>query len=560
MTESSISVDQNQFSCSICLELLMDPVTTPCGHNFCKLCIKSCWDEEDLKGVYSCPQCRCSFTPRPVVGKNNMLAEVVEKLKTLHQATSTAHCPAGPEEVECDFCTGRKLKALKSCLVCRASYCETHIQSHYESSAFKNHKLVKVSRRLQEQICSEHEKQLEVYCRTDQQCICMLCTMDGHKGHDTVSGAAERAEKQNQLLETQRKFQQKIQEKEKELQELKKAVESHMSSAQAAVKNCEKIFTELICSIERKRSELSEMIRTQEKVAVTRAEEALKRLEQEIEELRRRDADLEQLSHTEDHIHFLQSFPSFSAPPEFARCSTTVFSPLLTFEEIVKTVFQLSEKLEEHCEQEFKKISSGVKEIMVVPLPEPQSREEFLEYSCELTMDPNTVNTLLHMSEGNMVVTCSETVQSYPPHPERFDFYPQVLCRESVGGRCYWEVDWSGSGGLYIAVSYKGISRKGNGFFGYNDQSWSLFCSPSSYSFVHNSKGTVIPIGSDCSRIGVYVDYSAGIVSFYSISETMILLHRVQTTFTQPLYPGFWVGLGSALKLSHPPQQMIMSP
>ncbi|KAL6491461.1 hypothetical protein MHYP_G00018060, partial [Metynnis hypsauchen] len=397
MTESSISVDQSQFSCSICLDLLMDPVTIPCGHNFCKTCLKSFWDEEDLKGVYSCPQCRCSFTPRPVVGKNNMLAEVVEKLKTSGQATSAAHSPAGPEEVECDFCTGTKLKALKSCLVCRASYCETHVQSHYESSAFKNHKLVKVSRRLQEQICSEHERHLEVYCRTDQQCICMLCTMDGHKGHNTVSGAAERAEKQNQLVETRRKFQQKIQEKEKELQELKKAVESHTSSAQAAVKNCEKIFSELICSIERKRSELSELIRAQEKAAVTRAEEALKRLEQEIEELRRRDADLEQLSHTENHIQFLQSFPSLSAPPEFAGCSTTVFSPLLTFEEVVKTMFQLSETLEEHCEQGFETISSGVKEIMVVPLPEPQSREELLEYSCELTMDPDTVNTLLHI-------------------------------------------------------------------------------------------------------------------------------------------------------------------
>ncbi|KAL7881078.1 hypothetical protein SRHO_G00033320 [Serrasalmus rhombeus] len=310
-----------------------------------------------------------------------MLAEVVEKLKTSHEATPAAHCPAGPEEVDCDFCTGTKLKALKSCLVCQASYCETHLQSHYESSAFKNHKLVKVSKRLQEQICSEHEKQLEVYCRTDQQCICMLCTMDGHKGHNTLSGAAERAEKQNQLVETRRKSHQKIQEKEKELQELKKAVESHTSSAQAAVKNCEKIFTELICSIERKRSELSELIRAQEKAAVTRAEEALKRLEQEIEVLRRRDINLEQLSQTEDHIQFLQSFTSVSAPPEFAGCSITVFSPLLTFEEVVKTVFQLSEKLEEHCEQEFKKISSGVKEIMVVPLPEPQSREEFLEYS-----------------------------------------------------------------------------------------------------------------------------------------------------------------------------------
>ncbi|KAI4905357.1 hypothetical protein NFI96_022282, partial [Prochilodus magdalenae] len=306
MAESSISVDQDQFSCLICLELLMDPVTIPCGHNFCKLCIKGCWDQEDLKGVYSCPQCRSSFTPRPTVSKNNMLAEVVEKLKTLRQAVPPARCPTEPVDVECDFCTGRKLKAIKSCLVCRASYCEAHIQSHYESPAFKNHKLVKVSRRLQEQICSEHEKHLELYCRTDQQCICMLCTMEGHKGHNTVSGAAERAEKQNQLAETQKNIQYKIHEKQKDLQEIKTSVDCYKSSAQAALKESERIFTELICSIERRRSQLLELITAQEKAAVSRAEEALKELEQEIEQLSRRDAKLEQLLHTEDHIDFLQ--------------------------------------------------------------------------------------------------------------------------------------------------------------------------------------------------------------------------------------------------------------
>ncbi|XP_036428477.1 E3 ubiquitin/ISG15 ligase TRIM25-like [Colossoma macropomum] len=172
------------------------------GHSFCKVCINSCWDQEDLKGVYSCPQCRRSFTQRPVVGKNTMLAEVVEKLKKTELHTAS---PAGPGDVECDFCTGRKLKALKSCLVCLASYCETHLQPHYQSPAFKKHKLVKASRRLQEQICSEHEKLLEVYCRTDQQCICMLCIKDDHKGHDTVSVAAERAEKQGGMAFSQRR-------------------------------------------------------------------------------------------------------------------------------------------------------------------------------------------------------------------------------------------------------------------------------------------------------------------------------------------------------------------
>ncbi|XP_037395016.1 tripartite motif-containing protein 16-like [Pygocentrus nattereri] len=503
MAEASVSVDQ--FSCPVCLELLKDPVTVACGHSFCKVCINDCWDQEDLKGVYSCPQCRRSFAQRPVVGKNTMLAEVVEKLKMmeLHPAS-----PAGPGDVECDVCTGRKLKALKSCLVCLASYCETHLQPHYQSPALRKHKLVKTSRRLQEQICSEHERLLEVYCRTDQQCICMLCTMDDHRGHDTVSAAAERAEKQKQLVETQREYQQKIQEREKKLQKLKNTVEYHKSSAQAALEDTEKIFTELICCIERKRSEISELIRAQEEAAVREAEGVLERLEQEIAELRRRNTELEQLLLTEDHLHFLQD--------------------------------------------EIKNTSLCVKEIQIICRPEPQTRGEFLNYACELTLDPNTANQYLRLSKRNRVVTWSAIDQLYPDHPDRFECFSQVLCRESVSGRCYWEVEWSESGGSGIAVSYKNIRRKGNSTecaFGLNVRSWRLHCSRSGCSFMHNNEKTDIPVVPRSCRIGVYVDYSAGTLSFYSVSDTMTLLHRVHTTFTRSIYPGFTVFLESSIKL-----------
>uniref|UniRef100_A0A3B3RJ23 B box-type domain-containing protein n=1 Tax=Paramormyrops kingsleyae TaxID=1676925 RepID=A0A3B3RJ23_9TELE len=170
----------------------MYPTTISCGHRYCIYCIKSCWD---LVGVFSCPQCRQTFIPRPVLGRNTMLAEVVEKLKkTGLQAATPADRYAGLGDVECDVCTGRKHKAVKSCLVCLASYCETHLQPHYESPAFKKHKLTDATGRLQDKVCSQHDKPLEVYCRTDQQCICYLCTMDKHRGHDTVSAAAQREE------------------------------------------------------------------------------------------------------------------------------------------------------------------------------------------------------------------------------------------------------------------------------------------------------------------------------------------------------------------------------
>uniref|UniRef100_A0A674B2B1 Uncharacterized protein n=1 Tax=Salmo trutta TaxID=8032 RepID=A0A674B2B1_SALTR len=225
MAQQGVLLDQDQFCCSVCLDLLKEPVTTACGHNYCRICIEGCWDQDVLKGVYSCPHCRETFTPRPNLRKNNMLAEMVEKLKKA--ALPPALCYAGPGDVACDVCTGtRKQKALMSCLMCLASYCETHLQSHYESPAFKKHKLVKATAQLQEKICSHHDKLLEVYCRTDQQCICLLCTMDGHKGHDTVSAAAERTEKQRQLGMSQQKVQQRFQEREKELKELQQAVES----------------------------------------------------------------------------------------------------------------------------------------------------------------------------------------------------------------------------------------------------------------------------------------------------------------------------------------------
>ncbi|XP_067220111.1 tripartite motif-containing protein 16-like [Chanodichthys erythropterus] len=546
MEESSVSLAQDQFSCSICLDLLKDSVTIPCGHSYCMNCITDCWDQDDQKRVYSCSQCRQTFTPRPVLGKNTMLAEVVKKLKkTKLQAAHPVQCYTESGDVECDICTGDKNKAIKSCLVCLNSYCQTHFEQHENLFRDKRHNLIDATGRLQEMICPQHEKLLEIYCRTDQNCICYLCMVDEHKNHDTVSAAAERNEKQRHLEETQRKFQQRIQERHKEIEDLREAVESHKRSAQAAVEDSERIFTELIHSIERSRSEVTQLIRDREKAAVSRAEEQLEQLEQEIDDLRRRDAELEQLeqlSHTDHHIHFLQSFQSLSVPPGSTDSSSITISSRLSFDDVGKSVSHLREKLEHFCREEIEKISGRVRSINIIPTPEPKTHEEFLQYSCRLTLDPNTANKSLVLSEGNRLIKYTHKEQQYPDHPDRFDGYLQVLCRESVCGRCYWEVEWSGE--VRISVSYKRISRKGWGDefgFGYNDQSWSLSCDGSRCSFWHNNKQTELPVVSSSCRIGVYVDHSAGTLSFYSVSDTMTLIHRVHTTFTQPLYAGFWV-------------------
>nr|XP_017210391.1 tripartite motif-containing protein 47-like isoform X2 [Danio rerio] len=313
MAAASVSWAEDQFTCPVCLDVLQDPVTIPCGHSYCMSCITDCWNQEEQKRIYSCPLCKQSFTPRPALAKNVVFAEMLEKLqKSRLQTAAPASVHTGSGDVECDACTGNKQKAVKSCQECRNSYCPDHLQQHESLFRGRGHNLMEATGRLQEMICPQHNKVMEIYCRTDQRCICMLCLVDEHKHHDTVTIVAERREKQGHLEENQAYLQILILKREKDLLKLRDAVDIHKRSAQSAVEDSERIFTELIQDIEKRRSEVNQLIRDQERAAVSRAEEQLERLKLEINDLKRRNTELKQLSETQDHLHFLQIQASLS--------------------------------------------------------------------------------------------------------------------------------------------------------------------------------------------------------------------------------------------------------
>ncbi|XP_053186803.1 E3 ubiquitin/ISG15 ligase TRIM25-like [Scomber japonicus] len=537
MAQQGVQLYQDSITCSICLDVLKDPVTVSCGHSYCMTCIKAHWDEDDEKESYSCPQCRQTFTPRPVLVKNTILADLVEQLKkTGLQAIPVDLCYAGPEDVACDFCSGRKLKAVKSCLVCLVSYCEKHLQPHYESPAFKKHKLVDPSKRLQENICSRHDEVMKMFCRTDQQSICYLCSVDEHKGHNTVSVAAERTERQRELEVSRLNIQQRIQDREKDVKLLQQEVEAVSRSADKAVEDSEMIFTELLCLIQKRSSDVKQQIRSQQETEVSRVEELQEKLQQEITELNRKDAELQQLSHTEDHTQFLQNYFAVTYLNESIYFAPIHPNSLRHFDEVQKTVSELRDKLQDILSKEWTKISLKATEVDVLLSREPKTRAEFLDYSRQITLDPNTVNNRLSLSEENRKVTFITEEQCYPHHPDRYTEYCQVLSRESLTGRCYWEVE-KGVGGVSVVVAYK-ENKTLNERFGANDKSWALDFYKGRYEFRHNNISTTVS-GPRSSRVGVYLDQKSGILSFYSVSETMTLLHRVQTTFTQPLYAGF---------------------
>ncbi|KAK7139771.1 hypothetical protein R3I94_012418 [Phoxinus phoxinus] len=341
---------QKHLKCPICLTLLKNPVTTSCGHSFCMDCIKRCWDVDFYRGVYSCPTCRTTFNQRPALSKSTVLADILEGMKP--------KAPARP--VTCDVCKGIKVKAIQSCLVCMASYCQTHVRPHYESKAFKKHKLVKASPNLQHQICPQHHKALEIYCYNDRKCICVVCMGNQHSGHTTVSAAAEMVKQQEELKIKKRDLIQKTTDLKKEVHQCKKAVISFKRSAQAAVENSDQIFTEIIRSIQNIQAEVREKIRAQENKEVRDAENHIQMLEQEIVKLQKENCKVEPLLCTEDHIYFFQNY-SLSSGILQNNSSKDVNN--LTFEKLEQSLSELKSQLDKACEEHMGRVFNKVADV-----------------------------------------------------------------------------------------------------------------------------------------------------------------------------------------------------
>ncbi|XP_032415587.1 tripartite motif-containing protein 16-like [Xiphophorus hellerii] len=394
---------------------------------------------------------------------------------------------------------------------------------------------------------------MKMFCRTDQKCICFLCTMEEHKNHITVSAAVERTERQRKLEKRQGKIQRRIKDREKDVKLLQQEVEAINRSADKTVEDSEKIFTELIRLLQKRSSDVKQQIRSQQETEVSRVKDLQEKLEQEIPELKRKDAELEQLSHTEDHTQFLLNYPSLPALSKSTHSSSINVRPLRHFEDVTAAVSELREKLHDVLRDSWTNILHRLNDVDVL-LSEPKSRAGFLKYSREITLDPNTANTRLVLSEGNRKVKLMIQRQSYSNHPDRFTGCYQVLSRESLTGRCYWEVKRSATQ-VYVAVTYKNISRKGGKNecgFGNDEKSWALECSKNSFKFGHNNIWTSVS-GPVPSTVGVYLDHRAGILSFYSVSETLTLLHRVQATFTEPLLAGVFVcSIGGSAEFCKP--------
>ncbi|XP_072288384.1 E3 ubiquitin/ISG15 ligase TRIM25 isoform X2 [Eucyclogobius newberryi] len=376
---------EEQFNCPVCLDLPNDPVTIPCGHSYCMACIKDYWSKDDPKGIYSCPQCRQTFCPKPPLSRNTMLAEAVEQLRkgarksdvrdsmrsarSVTSVTSTkSKSKMSSSAVLCDLCKGKQRAAVKSCLVCMSSYCESHLKPHQTQKALKQHELSPPIGNLAEKICTSHKYLQEFFCRACKMFVCWLCTSNQHKGHECVSTKVERMEKQKLFGDIQAENSQKLKEREQELKDMKKMMEGVKRSVDRVFSDTEQTLSELQKSVERLQNLVEDMMDQANRDKMGQAQEVVEGLEAEIKELKQRDKEMKDLSHCEDHIHYLQTYESMCSPLESGEIPSVHVNHEASFEPIRDAVLDLREKVEDLCNNELGKISKQVNDTSLFTL------------------------------------------------------------------------------------------------------------------------------------------------------------------------------------------------
>ncbi|XP_053189604.1 E3 ubiquitin-protein ligase TRIM21-like [Scomber japonicus] len=523
MSAASCLLSEDQFLCSICLDVFTDPVSTPCGHNFCKNCINEHWNSNVQ---YLCPMCKETFYTRPKLHINTFISKMVSQFRQEAQqkasSSSSEQQAAKPGDVPCDVCTGTKLKALKSCLVCLTSYCETHLEPHLTKSGLKRHQLMDPVENLEDRMCMKHDKPLELFCKTDQTYVCMLCSVLDHKTHEFVPLKEEYEGKKAELGKTEAEIQEMIQKRRLKIEEIKHSVDLSKEAADREKAEGVQVFTALKESVERSLNELIETIKEKQRTTEKQAEYFLKELEQEISELKKRSSEVEKLSHSEDHLHLLQNFPSLKAAPPTKDWTEVSVHP--SYEgTVVRAVAQLE-----------KTLSKQMKKLIEVELKRVQ------QYAVDVTLDPDTAHPKLILSADRKQVNHVDVEKNLPDNPERFSPCPGVLGKQSLSsGRFYFEVQVKEKTDWILGVAKESINRKGQitlrPQYGY----WTIWLINEDEYSARNNPPVRLSLKSRPQKVGVFVDYEEGLVSFYDVDAAALIYSFTDCSFTEKLYPFF---------------------
>ncbi|XP_064423641.1 E3 ubiquitin-protein ligase TRIM65 isoform X2 [Latimeria chalumnae] len=473
-----------KLTCVICFELFKSPVTIQCGHSFCMGCLSEHWDTQkrgnkNAPGSVDCPICKEEFVQCPELRKNVTLSEIAEDRRFAVSHSATVREP--------DPIKGKK--------------------------------------------CHQHGWALQLYCRTEKKCICCICTTKECKNHNRVLLDEEKKIAESNLTENIAETTKQIEVTEKEIEKLLEQVDSIKVSAGRIKDGILNKFAQLTKATEKSKQEVIEFIESEERNALTQAEGNKKQLQQRHDVLKGNKLQMENLLKSTDDIEVLQEWPLLNMPYRNETLPSVNFQMDSKLSEITRVLSEVSRLV--------------LEDLLPASLTVDCSNTKTQDY-CNLTFDENTAHKHLHLSKENTRAKHdSSKSQHYCEHPDRFQYSWQVLCREALSqGKHYWEAqcsdEWS-----YLGVVYEEINRKEKGkscLIGMNNASWGLYLLKDRQSAWHDGKEIKLKTTCNYNRIGVYLDYPAGLLSFYAIGEEMKHIYSFYCVFTKPLYPAFWIG------------------
>eukprot|EP00079_Xenopus_tropicalis_P018455 XP_004920172.1 PREDICTED: E3 ubiquitin/ISG15 ligase TRIM25-like [Xenopus tropicalis] len=515
---------RDELSCSICRDIYTDPVSLPCGHNFCRGCIGKTWDwQKSIEEDPSCPECRQRYRRQPELKRNLRLSNIAERFLSTHPE----HDGTG---IYCTYCIHYPVPAAQSCLQCEASLCDGHVRVHSKSA---EHVLTEPTTNLGNRKCSAHNEPLKYLCCEDGAPICASCCLaGGHRGHrvELLSEASEK--KKEKLRKVLEKLSPEREETERGAQRLQ---ERRREVAEVAAGETERVTAlfrgnrEELEALEKRL--LSDISRQKEELTLTLTE-LIQQLEIKKDELSREIRHIEELCNMADPLTVLQeqweshgaAFCGAEGADTEGRERGGIKDPAVRDLD----VGWISETL-----------LTGLAGIVTGV----EGRWIYGSEATELVLDTNTAANNVSVSGDGKSASYSHTDQCYPPKPERFQIYPQVLSTRSFpSGRHYWEVEGSESAEWCIGAAYPSIARGGRqSCIGDNGKSWCLCIENNTYSVRHDNKQTDLPHVPSCRRIRISLDYEAGRLSFYELSEPIRRLHTFTASFTEPLHAAFWV-------------------
>ncbi|XP_054877258.1 zinc-binding protein A33-like [Poeciliopsis prolifica] len=436
-------------------------------------------------------------------------------------------------DISCDECTGLKLKAVKSCLVCLASYCDIHLKPHLMSKGLKKHQLLEPVENLEARMCSCHNKPLELFCRTDQTLTCMLCTLLDHKEHDYVPLSEEAGQKSSVLRGTGETLNRMIQERRGKMQDLRHTSRLNQEAADAKAAVGLQVFTDLKRILENGSDELLRNIEISQVKAERLTERLITQLGQEVKVLMQSSADVQELSSSDDHVHVLRSFSSVNNIPAMKDWSdVSVQIPL--YEEMVrKAVVEAVDQLQATFEKEKAKLKEA-------------ELKRVQKFKVNLTLDPQTADPWLIVSDDGKQVRLGSFKKSFPDLPKRFSPGGGVVAQQSFGfGRFYFEVEVTDMTKYDLGVVYESINRKKKITNSQEGGHWILSLRKENEYKAWASHEIPLSLTHRPQRIGLFVDYDEGLVSFYDVGIAELIFSFDDCNFTERLYPFFSPGQGS---------------